>query len=314
MAFATSFLAACGGGDSAPATNAPVTSVGPLTKYEGVWQDDCTGHQRETYTFVASNSGTTLSNTSKNEFFENANCTGAVVATGTYAKPMMIMQHIETVAGASVKLLTGVTITSSIDRVTASSTAGNNLTYVGSGVKSTSVSAGATTAHIVYPNGSTDITNDALPTTSMQVAILLENGKFSTLVPIGNSTSTFREQDRLTAATATPTGYNYAIHDGTYDCTKSGTTTTISFTTKFSSSAIAMAVTGLGAGLKFEYKDKVGFVQGLPYYSRSIPLTSNAESAFFFNGNLTLVTTPTVDIPDLFAQRPSSVMSCRKTA
>ncbi len=132
----------------------------------------------------------------------------------------MTMQYIETVAGASVKFLTGVTVTSSIDRVTASSTAGNNLTYVGSGVTSTSVNAGATTAHIVYPNGSTTTTQAAIPTTSIQAAILLENGKLSTLLPIDGSTTTFQEQDRLTAANATPTtptGYNYAMHDGAYD-------------------------------------------------------------------------------------------------
>jgi hypothetical protein len=319
VALSTSFLAACGGGgDSAPA-DASVASVEPLTKYEGVWQDTCTGNQRETYTLVASNSGTTLSNTYRNEFFENAGCTGAVVATGTYSAPMVTMQYIETVPSASIKRLAGTTVTSSIDRVTASSTAGYYLTYIGSGVTSSSVNAGATTARIVYTNGSTDITHDAIPTSSVQAAVLLETGSFSTLVPIGSSTSTFQEEDRFTPATVpavvtAPTGYNYAIHDGAYDCTKSGTGTKISFTAKFSATAVAMTVTGLGAGFKFEYKDKVGFVQGLPYYSQNIPLTSNAESAFFFNGNLTLVTTPAVDVPDLFAQRPSSVMSCRKTA
>ena len=113
---------------------------------------------------------------------------------------------------------------------------------------------------------------------------------------------------------AVPAAYNYAVHDGAYDCTKSGTATKMSFTAKFSAASIMLTVTGLGAGIQFEYKDKVGFVQGLPYYSHNIPLTSNAESAFFFNGNLTLVTTPAADVPDLFAQRPTSVMSCSKTA
>lgn len=319
VALSTSFLAACGGGGGGDSAPAAASSVGPLTKYEGVWQDACTGNQRETYTLVASNNGTTLSNTYRNEFFENAGCTGAVVATGTYAAPMLSMQYIETVANASVKFLTGTTAASSIDRVTASSTAGNHLTYVGSGVTSSSVNAGATTARVVYTNGSTTLTHEAIPTTSMQVAIMSGNGTFSTLLPVGSSTSTFQEENRFTPATVpavvtAPTGYNYAIHDGAYDCTKSGTATKISFTAKFSATAVAMTVTGLGAGIQFEYKDKVGFVQGLPYYSRNIPFTSNAESAFFFNGNLTLVTTPAVDVPDLFAQRPTSVMSCSKTA
>lgn len=320
LALSTIFLAACGGGEAevgVPATT-PGTAVGPLAKYEGIWQHGCDGHERTTYTLVASNNGTTLTTIYKNEFFANAGCTGAVVATGTYPAPILTMQYIETVANASVKFLTGTTAASSIDRVTASSTAGNHLTYVGSGVTSSSVNAGATTARIVYPNGSTTTTHDATPTTSMQAAILLGNGTFSTLLPIGSSTTTFQEKDRFTTAivttvVTTPATYNYAIHDGAYNCTKSGTTTPFNFTVKFSATSVVITATGIGAGLKFEYKDKVGFVQGLPYYSQNIPLTSNAESAFFFNGSLMLVTTPAADVPDLFAQRPSSVMTCKKT-
>lgn len=193
---ALTVLAACGGGGDA-STSAP-TSAGPLAKYEGVWQPvaGCNNHRRETYTLAASNSGTTLSNTFRVEYFANADCTGAVVATGTYGMPMLTMQHIETVTAATSKLLTGETVAAAVDRVTVTAAVAT-FAYTGSGVTSTYVSGGKTYTHIVYTNGSTDTQTDPVNGTTLQAAVLLRNSEFFTLLPIGNSTSAFQAVDRL---------------------------------------------------------------------------------------------------------------------
>jgi hypothetical protein len=44
----------------------------------------------------------------------------------------------------------------------------------------------------------------------------------------------------------------------------------------------------------------------------NIPLTVNAESAFFFNGALKLATAPAVHVSDQLAQRPTRLMNCTK--
>lgn len=117
-----------------------------------------------------------------------------------------------------------------------------------------------------------------------------------------------------TSATPTPPPFNYAAINGTYRCVDSRTFNPLTLKAVFTATSVVFTSTGVIAGLTFEYKDKVGMILGMPYYSHNIALTSSAESAFFFNNNLTLVTTPSVDVPDLFAQRPTSQMNCTKTA
>lgn len=118
----------------------------------------------------------------------------------------------------------------------------------------------------------------------------------------------------LTTIVTPPPAFKYAALNGSYSCSNYNYSTTLNLTAIFTSTSVVFTTTGIVAGLKFEYKDKVGMVLGMPYYSNNIPLTANAESAFFFNGNLVLVTTPAVDVPDLFAQRPTSTLNCTKTA
>jgi hypothetical protein len=220
--------------------------------------------------------------------------------------------------------VSGTSGTSSVDRVTASSNAGNNITFSGSGVTSSVVNAGTTTARIVYPNGSTNVTVNASTETSIQAGLLLQNGIFSTLTPIGGAATSFQEQDRFVAlgagggSTSLPvitTGYNYAQHDGNYSCVKSGTTTAITFSAKFSASNLVITPNGVLAGLgSYTIKSKVGFINSLPYYSDNIELTSKAETYFFFNNNLTVINSPASDVPDLLFQRPTSTMNCKKIA
>jgi len=104
-----------------------------------------------------------------------------------------------------------------------------------------------------------------------------------------------------------PTGYDYAQHDGNYKCTDSQYRT-VNYTVRFYSTSISFSMNGLG----FTYSDKVGFLDGKPYYSENIPLTSKSETAFFFNGALMIVTTASSDVPNLLANNPYNVTTCSK--
>lgn len=193
---AAAVLTACGGGggggggsDAAPTT----AVVGPLTKYEGTWGQGCDSHERDTFTFTASNGGTSLAITEKMEYFANADCTGAIVATGTYAQPEVTAQYTKTEANAPVKMLTGEIVTASVDVVTAVKS-GAKVNFTGSGVTS-SVVNGETVWHIVFNNNSTDLTVDDVADTA-QGALLLLNGELLELSPVNNSATSFNVESR----------------------------------------------------------------------------------------------------------------------
>lgn len=186
------FLAACGGGGGSD-TKTAATDVGPLTKYEGTWGQGCDSHERDTFTFTASNGGTSLAITEKMEYFANEDCTGAIVATGTYAKPEIALQYTKTEANAPVKMLTGEIITASVDVGTAVGS-GEAIKFTGSGVTS-SVVNGETVWHIVFNNGSTDLTVD-IKSGTQQGALLLRNGELLELSPINSSATSFNVDSR----------------------------------------------------------------------------------------------------------------------
>jgi len=117
----------------------------------------------------------------------------------------------------------------------------------------------------------------------------------------------------------TTPAYNYAALNGDYDCRKTGQAIGIGVKATFTESQLtvglsASAIAGNAVLVTEVIKDKVGFVSDYPYYSKFIPLTANAETYFFFNGKLTIVTGPVADIPNLLAQRPTSVYNCTKKA
>lgn len=184
-------LAGCGGGGGGSGIdNSSNPSVaGPLAKYEGTWVQGCDGHNRETTTLTSSNNGNTLTMNLKDEYFANAGCSGAVVATGTYDKPPFVMQLNETITNASVKMLTGGTIAATVDRVT-STGSGAIIKYAGSGVTSSTIVGNTTVSHIVYNNGSTDLTSDN-SSGGGQGALLLLNGEMFVLNPVSSSTTSF---------------------------------------------------------------------------------------------------------------------------
>ncbi|MBC3918110.1 hypothetical protein H8L32_11530 [Undibacterium sp. CY18W] len=190
-------LAACGGGSggSAPATVAPVdTSSGPLSKYAGIWNQGCQNHEIETTTITATSGGSALSMAQKIEYYENLNCTGAIVATGTYTSPILVAQHVRTEANATVKMLTGETVASSVDVVNATAN-GAVVNFVGSAVSS-SVVNGKTTWKFVFKD--TTITRTIeVSSGSVQGAFMLRNGELFFIQAIGNSNTAFAVDSRF---------------------------------------------------------------------------------------------------------------------
>ena len=196
----TAMLSACGGGGgSAGSGNTPLpdpTPVGgPLKKYEGAWLDACDSHSRDSTSITATNGGNTLLMTVKTEFYANAGCTGAVVATGTYPGPAITLTYASTVQNASVKLSSGELVTAAVD-VGDAAASGQNIIFTGSGVTSRTVN-GRTVWHIEFGQGSTDVQFE-LATGSSKGGLLLRNGELWTVTPSGTGGTAFNVENRLT--------------------------------------------------------------------------------------------------------------------
>lgn len=206
----STILVACGGGGSGgsdasasqPSSVSPAASsssqVSPasaeLAKYEGVWRADCLNHMRVTMTSTAIGS-TTFSVMRKEEYFDNPDCTGALVATGSYGQLDETVQYTATLANASVKLPTGATVVASVDPAT-SVLAVASFTFTGSSVKSTYVQ-GTTYGIITYSNGEyVVIPRPAMNGQTTLGALLLRNDELLALVPIGDSTTSFQVNRR----------------------------------------------------------------------------------------------------------------------
>lgn len=187
-------LAACGGSGGGD-QGIPAQVAGALQKYEGVWSRPCAAHNRDTMTLAASNNGATLSFTIKTEYFANADCTGAVVATGTYPQAATVLQYTGTVKDANVRMPNGEVVTVNVEQGNATATT-SPITFTGSGVTSSTVN-GRTVWHIRFSQGSTDVqTNLGTGVTSASLA--LRNGELLVLSVSGNSGNTFNVESRLT--------------------------------------------------------------------------------------------------------------------
>ena len=89
---AASVLSACGGGSSAGSVVNPPTTA-PFAKYVGDWKDVCQFHHRETITVATlTASATTATLSDRIDYFENEDCSGALVATGVFSKPIATLQ------------------------------------------------------------------------------------------------------------------------------------------------------------------------------------------------------------------------------
>lgn len=146
-------------------------------------------------------SSTAFSVTTKQEYFDNADCTGALVATGSFGQPDETVEYTATLAGASVQLSPSESITTDIDPATSvvpgSPSAPLPFTVTfrvpGSGGVST-YAFGWTFARIEYANGEyIQIRRQALSGQTTRGALLVRNGDLLalTLVPTGNLTTEF---------------------------------------------------------------------------------------------------------------------------
>lgn len=196
----SSILVACGGGGSgAPASLTPgsltpgsstpgPSTTGPLppvaspaiealAKYEGVWQEDCVDHKRLTKTFKATGSNT-FSVTTKEEYFNDANCNGALFSTGSYDIPDENVRYEETVTNAFVTLqLDEPPIRADVD-------------------PGWSVAATGATFTIIIGDVKVKSDRPALNGQTNYGALLLRNDELLALVPIAGSTNEFKVNHR----------------------------------------------------------------------------------------------------------------------
>ena len=145
---------------------------------------------RFTKTLIATGSAT-FSVATKEEYFDNADCTGAVVATGSYGVPDENVQYAPALA-ASVTLLTGENITADVNPAT-SVYAEATFSITGSGVKFPQFVGTTMLARVEYADGGYVIVErPALNGQTTSGALLLRNDELLALVPIAGFTNSFK--------------------------------------------------------------------------------------------------------------------------
>jgi hypothetical protein len=118
-----------------------------LAKYLGVWRQACVDHKRLTTTLAATtNDNFTV--TPLEMHYANKDCTGDVVATGSYGGPSETVKYSDSV-NASITLKDGSTIQKDVNAAT-SSIATATFTLTGSGVKGNTNIGGTTYTQIQY--------------------------------------------------------------------------------------------------------------------------------------------------------------------
>lgn len=107
-------IAGCGGGNSTPS---PPPASEKLGAYIGTWESDCSAGFRETLTNTRTQgSSDSITSSLKGQWFAEANCTGAVVATLTESSDITA-KYVATVS-APVILTTGTApVSADVDQV-----------------------------------------------------------------------------------------------------------------------------------------------------------------------------------------------------
>jgi hypothetical protein len=154
------FLSGCGGGGD-DTVSAPSTS-GPLAKYAGTYSF-CDGNEKAQITVAEMNS-TTISITSKSDYYINSNCQGAIIGTETYSVPVQAVYISNNQAKVVDWPTFGSSSIQSVDRVTFSIAARTT------SVTGTNVTTSGRDRCISYTGGSTCID------TSPEVAANLTGG------------------------------------------------------------------------------------------------------------------------------------------
>jgi hypothetical protein len=107
--------------------------------------------------------------------------------------------------------------------------------------------------------------------------------------------------------------YNYKQHDGAYRCLQEGDgytpqSYTLAFTEK------TLTITGDNLTQPVIFDDKVGFIEGKPYYSEKTPSTETAysQTIYFKNNKLEIVLGLSANVPDKLSEGPTESLSCDK--
>lgn len=195
-------LMACGGSSGTSSDNSPpatpTVNTG-LSKYEGIWRQECVDHVRLTMTATASATEINKFSVTRNEeYFANADCTGNIVAVGNYGVPDESVTYTAPLENVSILMPSGATILATVDPGTAVS-ATARYTFTGPGVLASIFEpiAGKTIARIQYTEKVEDESRFELRGQSDSGALVLLEGELYSLVPIENSTSSFRVVHRF---------------------------------------------------------------------------------------------------------------------
>ena len=176
-----------------PAT--PTVNTG-LSKYEGIWRQECVDHMRLTMTATAT--GTNSFSIKRNEeYFAYADCAGDPVAVGNYGVPDEAVTYTEPLNNVSILMPSGAIIRATVDPGTAVSATAQ---FKFEGVPYFFDSLfNQTVASIQYADVQVRaiITRAALRGQSESGALVLLEGELYSLVPIENSTSSFRVVHRF---------------------------------------------------------------------------------------------------------------------
>ena len=215
LVLSTLTLVACGGGGGGSADGAavpaavmsavftlpeipsPGNSLASIDflKYEGVWRQDCDNHVLRTTAMVATGANT-FTVTPLDKFFAYANCTGDVVATGSYGGPQETVTYGASL-NATVTLKDSTAIIDSVNPATSRLTVAN-YTFTGNGVQLLpNQVAGSTSAYVSYAEGSKLVVRNALDGRSTVGGLMLLNDELLTLVPVVGSTTSFTVKLRL---------------------------------------------------------------------------------------------------------------------
>lgn len=205
-------LVACGGGGGGSAEEAFVSSTAfilpaipspenslasiDFVKYEGVWRQDCNDHVLRTIALVATGANV-FTVTPLEKFYAYANCTGDVVATGSYGGFQETVTYGAPV-NATVTLKDSTVINTSVNPA-ASRLAITPYTFTGSGVQLLpNQVAGTTSAYIAYADGSKLVVRQALDGQSTAGGLLSLNDELLTLVPVvAGATTSFTVNQRF---------------------------------------------------------------------------------------------------------------------
>lgn len=174
-------LTGCGGGSDGSDT---ASSANYFAAYNGTWSSDCADHAKDVATITSIDKTLTIATTTN--YYDAADCTGAVVATGTSSAPLT---GVSTGTASAVVVLPPATTASTIvvEKITATYPQ-RTQTITGTGVYTTTNSAGIAQVCVKYTNNlSTCIPSGAQTTASAQAGVYVAGSDLYLLASVVGS-------------------------------------------------------------------------------------------------------------------------------